>query len=203
MDKLIYSFSGLVRPGRFDMQVTVPKPDVKGRTEILNWYLRKIKVDPAIEASIIARGTVGFSGADLKNLVNQAALKAAVDGKDMVTLKELEFTKDKILMGSERRSAEIDSRNKRITAYRESGHAIVAYYTKDAMPIKQGYYNAQRTKSGTCETRSQLLAQMDVSMGGRVAEEIIFGQENITTVLTGTGRYEDDSRAPTSIRARG
>ncbi|PWA17457.1 hypothetical protein CCH79_00011273, partial [Gambusia affinis] len=91
--------SALIRPGRFDMQVTVPKPDVKGRTEILNWYLKKIKVDQAIEANVIARGTVGFSGADLENLVNQAALKAAVDGKDMVTMKELEFAKDKILMG--------------------------------------------------------------------------------------------------------
>eukprot|EP00064_Thunnus_orientalis_P009842 superscaffoldBa00001275_g9868 len=129
--------NALIRPGRFDMQVTVPKPDVKGRTEILNWYLKKIKVDPAIEANIIARGTVGFSGADLENLVNQAALKAAVDGKDMVTMKELEFAKDKILMGPERRSAEIDKKNKLITAYHESGHAIVAYYTKDAMPINK------------------------------------------------------------------
>lgn len=183
--------NALIRPGRFDMQVTVPKPDVKGRTEILNWYLKKIKVDPAIEASIIARGTVGFSGADLENLVNQAALKAAVDGKDMVTLKELEFAKDKILMGPERRSAEIDKKNKLITAYHESGHAIVAYYTKDAMPINKatimprgpslGHVSMLPENDRWSETRSQLLAQMDVSMGGRVAEEIIFGHEYITT----------------------
>ncbi|XP_072219842.1 ATP-dependent zinc metalloprotease YME1L1-like isoform X2 [Leuresthes tenuis] len=183
--------NALIRPGRFDMQVTVPKPDVKGRTEIINWYLKKIKVDPAIEASIIARGTVGFSGADLENLVNQAALKAAVDGKDMVTLKELEFAKDKILMGPERRSAEIDKRNKLITAYHESGHAIVAYYTKDAMPINKatimprgpslGHVSMLPENDRWSETRSQLLAQMDVSMGGRVAEEIIFGHEYITT----------------------
>lgn len=183
--------NALIRPGRFDMQVTVPKPDVKGRTEILNWYLKKIKVDPAIEAKIIARGTVGFSGADLENLVNQAALKAAVDGKDMVTMKELEFAKDKILMGPERRSAEIDSKNKRITAYHESGHAIVAYYTKDAMPINKatimprgpslGHVSMLPDDDRWSETRSQLLAQMDVSMGGRVAEEIIFGHEYITT----------------------
>lgn len=183
--------NALIRPGRFDMQVTVPKPDVKGRTEILNWYLKKIKVDPAIEANIIARGTVGFSGADLENLVNQAALKAAVDGKDMVTLKELEFAKDKILMGPERRSAEIDKRNKEITAYHESGHAIVAYYTKDAMPINKatimprgpslGHVSMLPENDRWSETRSQLLAQMDVSMGGRVAEEIQFGPENITT----------------------
>ncbi|XP_077391784.1 ATP-dependent zinc metalloprotease YME1L1-like isoform X2 [Festucalex cinctus] len=183
--------NALIRPGRFDMQVTVPKPDVKGRTEILNWYLRKIKVDPAIEAKIIARGTVGFSGADLENLVNQAALKAAVNGKDMVTMKELEFAKDKILMGPERRSAEIDKKNKMITAYHESGHAIVAYYTKDAMPINKatimprgpslGHVSMLPENDRWSETRSQLLAQMDVSMGGRVAEEIIFGHENITT----------------------
>ncbi|KAM4551855.1 ATP-dependent zinc metalloprotease YME1L1-like isoform 2-T2 [Odontesthes bonariensis] len=183
--------NALIRPGRFDMQVTVPKPDVKGRTEIINWYLKKIKVDPAIEASIIARGTVGFSGADLENLVNQAALKAAVDGKDMVTLKELEFAKDKILMGPERRSAEIDRKSKLITAYHESGHAIVAYYTKDAMPINKatimprgpslGHVSMLPENDRWSETRSQLLAQMDVSMGGRVAEEIIFGHEYITT----------------------
>uniref|UniRef100_A0A672Z8T7 ATP-dependent zinc metalloprotease YME1L1-like n=1 Tax=Sphaeramia orbicularis TaxID=375764 RepID=A0A672Z8T7_9TELE len=177
--------NALIRPGRFDMQVTVPKPDVKGRTEILNWYLKKIK------ASIIARGTVGFSGADLENLVNQAALKAAVDGKDMVTMKELEFAKDKILMGPERRSAEIDKKNKLITAYHESGHAIVAYYTKDAMPINKatimprgpslGHVSMLPENDRWSETRSQLLAQMDVSMGGRVAEEIIFGHEYITT----------------------
>uniref|UniRef100_A0A8C8J0N8 ATP-dependent zinc metalloprotease YME1L1 n=1 Tax=Oncorhynchus tshawytscha TaxID=74940 RepID=A0A8C8J0N8_ONCTS len=183
--------NALIRPGRFDMQVTVPKPDVKGRTEILNWYLRKIKVDPDVEAGIIARGTVGFSGADLENLVNQAALKAAVDGKDMVTLKELEFTKDKILMGPERRSVEIDKKNKEITAYHESGHSIVAYYTKDAMPINKatimprgptlGHVSMLPDDDRWSETRAQLLAQMDVSMGGRVAEEIIFGNEFITT----------------------
>ncbi|XP_072268785.1 ATP-dependent zinc metalloprotease YME1L1 [Pyxicephalus adspersus] len=183
--------NALVRPGRFDMQVTVPRPDVKGRTEILNWYLSKIKYDESVEAEIIARGTVGFSGAELENLVNQAALKAAVDGKDMVTMKELEFAKDKILMGPERRSVEIDNKNKTITAYHESGHAIIAYYTKDAMPINKatimprgptlGHVSLLPENDRWSETKSQLLAQMDVSMGGRVAEEIIFGPENITT----------------------
>ncbi|TTN01724.1 ATP-dependent zinc metalloprotease YME1L1 [Bagarius yarrelli] len=183
--------NALIRPGRFDMQVTVPRPDVRGRTEILKWYLKKIKVDPVVEAEIIARGTVGFSGAELENLVNQAALKAAVDGKDMVTMKELEFAKDKILMGPERRSAMIDKKNKVITAYHESGHAIIAYYTKDAMPINKatimprgptlGHVSMLPENDRWSETRGQLLAQMDVSMGGRVAEELIFGNENITT----------------------
>uniref|UniRef100_A0A3B3U5E0 ATP-dependent zinc metalloprotease YME1L1 n=1 Tax=Poecilia latipinna TaxID=48699 RepID=A0A3B3U5E0_9TELE len=183
--------NALVRPGRFDMQVTVPRPDVKGRKEILNWYLSKIKVDPAVDAEIIARGTVGFSGAELENLVNQSALKAAVDGKEMVTMKDLEFAKDKILMGPERRSVEIDKKNKTITAYHESGHAIVAYYTKDAMPINKatimprgptlGHVSMLPEDDRWSETRAQLLAQMDVSMGGRVAEELIFGDENVTT----------------------
>ncbi|XP_060920170.1 ATP-dependent zinc metalloprotease YME1L1-like isoform X2 [Labrus mixtus] len=183
--------NALVRPGRFDMQVTVPRPDVKGRTEILNWYLSKIKVDPAVEAEIIARGTVGFSGAELENLVNQAALKAAVDEKEMVTLKDLEFAKDKILMGPERKSVEIDKKNKTITAYHESGHAIVAYFTKDAMPINKatimprgptlGHVSMLPENDRWSETRAQLLAQMDVSMGGRVAEELIFGDDYITT----------------------
>ncbi|XP_050795031.1 ATP-dependent zinc metalloprotease YME1L1 isoform X1 [Gopherus flavomarginatus] len=183
--------NALIRPGRFDMQVTVPRPDVKGRTEILKWYLNKIKYDQSLDPEIIARGTVGFSGAELENLVNQAALKAAVDGKDMVTMKELEFSKDKILMGPERRSVEIDNKNKTITAYHESGHAIIAYYTKDAMPINKatimprgptlGHVSLLPENDRWSETRSQLLAQMDVSMGGRVAEELIFGSDHITT----------------------
>lgn len=183
--------NALVRPGRFDMHVTVPRPDVKGRIEILNFYLSKIKVDSAVDAEVIARGTVGFSGAELENLVNQAALKAAVDEKEMVTMKELEFAKDKILMGPERKSLEIDSQNKTITAYHESGHAIVAYYTKDAMPINKatimprgptlGHVSLLPENDRWSETRAQLLAQMDVNMGGRVAEELIFGNEFITT----------------------
>ncbi|XP_056594725.1 ATP-dependent zinc metalloprotease YME1L1 [Triplophysa dalaica] len=183
--------NALVRPGRFDMQVTVPIPDVRGRTEILQWYLKKITVDSALDPEIIARGTVGFSGAELENLVNQAALKAAVDGKKHVTMKELEFAKDKILMGPERRSVEIDQKNKQITAYHESGHAIVAYYTKHAMPINKatimprgpslGHVSFLPENDRWRETRAQLKAQMDVSMGGRVAEELIFGNDNITT----------------------
>ncbi|XP_029313535.1 ATP-dependent zinc metalloprotease YME1L1-like isoform X2 [Cottoperca gobio] len=183
--------NALIRPGRFDMQVTVPYPDVKGRTEILNWYFSKIKVDPDVDAHIIARGTVGFSGAELENLVNQAALKAAMDEKEMVTMKDLEFAKDKILMGPERKSVDIDKKNKTITAYHESGHAIVAYYTKDAMAINKatimprgptlGHVSLLPDNDRWSETRAQLLAQMDVSMGGRVAEELIFGDENITT----------------------
>uniref|UniRef100_A0A8C2E9J4 YME1-like 1a n=1 Tax=Cyprinus carpio TaxID=7962 RepID=A0A8C2E9J4_CYPCA len=191
INQLLAEMDGLSNICRFDMQVTVPRPDVKGRTEILEWYLKKIKVDSGVDAEIIARGTVGFSGAELENLVNQAALKAAADGKDLVTMKELEFAKDKILMGPERRSVEIDKRNKMITAYHESGHAIVAYYTKDAMPINKatimprgpslGHVSLLPENDRWSETRAQLLAQMDVSMGGRVAEELVFGNDHITT----------------------
>ncbi|KAF6133773.1 YME1 like 1 ATPase [Phyllostomus discolor] len=183
--------NALILPGRFDMQVTVPRPDVKGGTEILKWYLNKIKFDQSVDPEIIARGTVGFSGAELENLVNQAVLKAAVDEKEMVTMKELEFSKDKILIGPERRSVEIDNKNKTITAYHESGHAIIAYYTKDAMPINKatimprgptlGHVSLLPENDRWNETRAQLLAQMDVSMGGRVAEELIFGTDHITT----------------------
>uniref|UniRef100_A0A8C6RQG2 AAA+ ATPase domain-containing protein n=1 Tax=Nannospalax galili TaxID=1026970 RepID=A0A8C6RQG2_NANGA len=140
-----------------------------------NWYLNKIKFDKSVDPEIIARGTVGFSGAEVENLVNQASLNAA----------ELEVSKDKILIGPERRSVEIDNKNKTITAYHESGHAIIAYYTKDAMPINKATIMPRGLRVGHVsllpendrwnETRAQLLAQMDVSMGGRVAEELIFG----------------------------
>ncbi|XP_078716409.1 ATP-dependent zinc metalloprotease YME1L1 [Lampetra fluviatilis] len=183
--------NALVRPGRFDMQVTVPRPDVKGRTEILKLYLSKVKMESGVDPMTIARGTVGFTGAELENLVNQAALKAAMDGKDVVSMVELEYAKDKILMGTERRSAEIDLKNKTITAYHEGGHALVAFYTKDAMPINKatimprgptlGHVSLLPEDDRWSETKAQLLAQMDVSMGGRVAEEIIFGLDNITT----------------------
>ncbi|NWH40830.1 YMEL1 metalloprotease, partial [Chloropsis hardwickii] len=178
--------NALIRPGRFDMQVTVPKPDVRGRTEILKWYLNKIKYDPSVDPEIIARGTVGFSGAELENLVNQAALKAAVDGKDMVTMKELEFSKDKILMG-------------RILYKR---HTCILQYTELFLCDKDFYRGTEKflwccffyccafcifqvsllpENDRWSETRSQLLAQMDVCMGGRVAEELIFGSDHITT----------------------
>lgn len=146
---------------------------------LIFWFFWFFWFFSAIQANVIARGTVGFSGADLENLVNQAALKAAVDGKDMVSMKELEFAKDKILMGEwrrrfvvnrihvvfgqstaslpegpERRSAEIDTKNKRITAYHESGHAIVAYYTKDAMPINKATIMPRGPSLGHVRTRN-------------------------------------------------
>ena len=125
----------LVRPGRFDRHVNVPLPDVRGRIQILKHHMKGVQVDSAVDASVIARGTPGFSGADLANLVNQAAIKATREKCREVTLHHLEFAKDKILMGAERRSAVITDESKRITAYHEGGHALVAYYTPGAMPL--------------------------------------------------------------------
>ncbi|XP_012658715.1 ATP-dependent zinc metalloprotease YME1L1-like [Otolemur garnettii] len=183
--------NAFIHPGRFDMQVTVLRPDVRGRTEILKWYLNKIKFDESVDPEIIAQCTEGFSGAELENLVNQAVLLATADGKEMVSMKELEFSRDKIIMGPERRSVEIDNKNKTITAYHESGHAIIACYTEGAMPINKvtivprgsilGEVSLLPENDKWNESRTHLLAQMDVSMGGRVAEELIFGIDYITT----------------------
>ncbi|XP_022106153.1 ATP-dependent zinc metalloprotease YME1L1-like [Acanthaster planci] len=181
----------LTRPGRFDMKVMVPKPDVKGRTDILMLYLSKVTMSNEVDLDVLARGTVGFTGADIENLVNQAALQAARLGKAAIDMKDLEYAKDKILMGPERKSAQIDEHNRKITAYHEGGHALVAYYTKGAKNINKatimprgptlGHVSLLPDKDQWNETKSQLLAQMDVCMGGRVAEEIVFGGDNITT----------------------
>lgn len=125
----------LVRPGRFDRHVNVPLPDVRGRMQILKHHMKGIQFASEVDVSIIARGTPGFSGADLANLVNQAAIQASREGVREVGQKQLEFAKDKILMGAERRSAVITDDSKRLTAYHEGGHALVAYYTPGAMPL--------------------------------------------------------------------
>lgn len=125
----------LVRPGRFDRHVNVPLPDVRGRIQILKHHMKNIQFENDVDVSSIARGTPGFSGADLANLVNQAAVKASREGCREVMLRHMEFAKDKILMGAERRSAVITEESKRVTAYHEGGHALVAYYTPGAMPL--------------------------------------------------------------------
>lgn len=125
----------LVRPGRFDRMVNVPLPDVRGRIEILKHHMKKIQVAKEVDVSVVARGTPGFSGADLANLVNQAAIQASRENSKEVNLRHLEYSKDKIIMGAERKSAVITEENKRLTAYHEGGHALVAYYTPGAMPL--------------------------------------------------------------------
>ncbi|CAM0881737.1 unnamed protein product [Alopecurus aequalis] len=175
----------LTRPGRFD------SPDVRGRQDILDLYLQDKPVASDVDVNAIARSTPGFNGADLANLVNIAAIKAAVEGADKLNASQLEFAKDRIIMGTERKSMFISDESKKLTAYHESGHAIVALNTKGAHPIHKatilprgsalGMVTQLPSQDETSISKKQLLARLDVCMGGRVAEELIFGEENVTT----------------------
>ncbi|XP_047053417.1 ATP-dependent zinc metalloprotease FTSH 9, chloroplastic/mitochondrial [Lolium rigidum] len=181
----------LTRPGRFDRHIVVPSPDVRGRQDILDLYLQDKPVATDVDVNAIARSTPGFNGADLANLVNIAAIKAAVEGADKLNASQLEFAKDRIIMGTERKSMFISDESKKLTAYHESGHAIVALNTKGAHPIHKatilprgsalGMVTQLPSQDETSISKKQLLARLDVCMGGRVAEELIFGEENVTT----------------------
>ncbi|GMH08915.1 hypothetical protein Nepgr_010755 [Nepenthes gracilis] len=181
----------LTRPGRFDRNIVVPSPDVRGRQEILELYLQDKPVADDVDVKAIARGTPGFNGADLANLVNIAAIKAAVEGAEKLNSAQLEFAKDRILMGTERKTLFLSEESKKLTAYHESGHAIVAFNTEGAHPIHKatimprgsalGMVTQLPSSDETSVSKKQLLARLDVCMGGRVAEELIFGQDHITT----------------------
>ena len=181
----------LLRPGRFDKHVTVPLPDVGGRKEILEMYAKKTKLSKDVDLNVLARGTTGMSGADLFNLMNQAALKASVDGLTSINMSVLEYAKDKILMGAERKTAVITKETARCTAYHEAGHALVAVMTEGAMPIHKATIMPRGRSLGmvtmlpegdqTSQSLKEMLAFMDVAMGGRVAEELIFGKEQVTS----------------------
>ncbi|CAL6399087.1 unnamed protein product [Bathycoccus prasinos] len=181
----------LVRPGRFDRTVAVPNPDVEGRKQILQVHSKNVKLAKDVDFEIVARGTPGFSGADLANLVNIAALKAALDDETEVKNSHLDHAKDRILMGAERKSAVITEENRKLTAYHEGGHALVALITQGARPVHKativprghalGMVMQLPDKDELNLTRKQLMAMLDVTMGGRVAEELIFGKDEITT----------------------
>lgn len=181
----------LLRPGRFDVQVTVPVPDYKGRKELFDHYLSKVRATLGIDLDTLCRTTVGFTGADIENLVNQAALKAATDNMDSVTQESLEFSRDKILMGPERRTRLPDKEQNLMTAYHEGGHALVAYFTEKASSLHKvtivsrgdtlGHTSILPERDLYSQTKEQLSAAMDVMLGGRVAEELIYGPDRVTT----------------------
>ncbi|TRO83308.1 ATP-dependent zinc metalloprotease FtsH [Trichloromonas acetexigens] len=174
----------LLRPGRFDRQVVVPRPDVKGRLKILNVHARKIPLDADVEMEVVAKGTPGFSGADLANLVNEAALLAARADKSQVNMDDLEAAKDKVMMGAERRSMVITEEEKKVTAYHEAGHALVALFIPGADPVHKVSIIPRGRAMGVTmylpeqekynETRDGLHIRICTLLGGRVAEEIIF-----------------------------
>jgi len=195
----------LLRPGRFDRQVVVDIPDVKGREGILKVHIRKIPVGNTVNLKVIARGTPGFSGADLANLVNEAALLAARRNKRKVGMEEFEFAKDKVLMGPERRSIVISKDERIITAFHESGHAILGMLLPNADPLHKMTIIPRGLSLGLTQslpetdkhnlTRDYILDQITMLMGGRVAEELEFGKGGITT-----GAQNDIERATSTAR---
>jgi cell division protease FtsH len=181
----------LLRPGRFDRQVVVPRPDIIGREKILKVHVRKVPLAPDVDLRVIARGTPGFSGADLANLVNEAALLAARRSKRLVTQHEFEDAKDKVMMGAERRSMVMTEEEKTLTAYHEGGHALVALHQPASDPVHKatiiprgralGMVMRLPERDQLSHTRAKLKADITVAMGGRVAEEIVFGYEKVTS----------------------
>ncbi|MEO0439883.1 MAG: ATP-dependent zinc metalloprotease FtsH [Pseudomonadota bacterium] len=189
----------LLRPGRFDRQVVVPRPDIEGREKILEVHMKKVPIAPDVNSRTIARGTPGFSGADLANLVNEAALMAARRGKRMVAMDEFEAAKDKVMMGTERKSMVMTEDEKKMTAYHEAGHALVAVHEPASDPIHKatiiprgralGMVMRLPERDNYSYHRDKMHANMAVSMGGRVAEEIIFGYDKVSSGASGDIQY--------------
>lgn len=181
----------LTRPGRFDRNVNVPLPDVRGRIAILKHHLKNIRTDPEVDPAEIARGCPGFSGAELENLVNQAAVHASKFKRAKVLLEDLVWSKDKIIMGAERRSAVIQEKDKVMTAYHEAGHALVAMLTEGCDPLYKATIMPRGHALGVTQTlpeldrvsqsKKELLARIDMCMGGKMAEQLIYGEDNVTT----------------------
>lgn len=189
----------LLRPGRFDRQIVVPNPDINGRAHILEVHLRKVPKAPDVDARVIARGTPGFSGADLANIVNEAALLAARLGKKVVTMRELEAAKDKVMMGVERKSMVMSDDEKRMTAYHEGGHALVSLYCPASDPIHKATIIPRGRALGMVMRlpeadklsylREKMYADLAVSMGGRVAEELTFGYDRVSSGASSDIKY--------------
>ncbi len=181
----------LLRPGRFDRQVVVPNPDILGREKILQVHMHKVPLAPDVDARVIARGTPGFSGADLANLVNEAALLSARKNKRVVTMAEFEEAKDKVMMGAERRSMVMTEDEKKLTAYHEAGHALVSHYVPGNDPLHKvtiiprgralGVTMNLPERDRLSYRKTEIEARLAMTYGGRVAEQLIFGDENVTT----------------------
>ncbi len=196
----------LLRPGRFDRQVVVPLPDIRGREKILKVHMKPVPTHQNVKAHVIARGTPGFSGADLANLVNEAALYAARGNKKKVEMEDFEIAKDKIMMGSERRSMVMSEDEKKLTAYHESGHAIIGRIVPDHDPVHKVTIIPRGRALGVTmflpeddrysNTRERLNSQICTLYGGRLAEEIVFGTERVTT-----GAQNDIERATELARS--
>lgn len=196
----------LTRPGRFDRHVNVSLPDVLGRKSILELYAAKVPMSSDVDLGVLARGTPGCSGADLYNLINSAAIRASVTKQANVTMLDLEWAKDKVLMGAERTNVGKSPEAVRLTAFHEAGHALVGIYTPGAMPIHKmtvlprgqslGMTHFLPENDMDSRTKREMLASMDVCMGGRVAEELVAGAENVTT-----GASSDLEQATRTARA--
>ena len=181
----------LLRPGRFDRQIIVPLPDIRGREQILKVHMKKVPLGEDVDPSLIARGTPGFSGADLANLVNEAALYAARSGKKLVGMEQMDFAKDKVMMGTERRSMVISEEDKLKTAYHEAGHAIVGRLLEEHDPVYKVTVIPRGRALGVTvflpeedkysHSRQSLLDRICGLYGGRIAEEIVYGEKGITT----------------------
>ncbi len=185
----------LLRPGRFDRQVTVPLPDIEGRAKILEVHMKKVPLAPDVDPRVLARGTPGFSGADLANIVNEAALLAARLGKRLVAMAQFEASKDKVMMGSEWKSLVMTDDEKKMTAYHEAGHALVALKEPASDPIHKatiiprgralGMVVRLPERDSYSYHRDKMYANLSIAMGGRVAEELVFGYDKVSSGASG------------------
>lgn len=181
----------LTRPGRFDRQVVVPLPDVRGRMAILKYHMRNMQLGVDIDPGVIARGTSGFSGADLENLVNQAAVHASKNNASKIGMMDLDWARDRIMMGAQKKHMVIQDKDKLMTAYHEAGHALMGHFNSASMPLYKvtilprgqtlGVTHFMPDLDKVSQSKREMMASIDVSMGGKVAEELIYGEDEVTS----------------------